>query len=296
MPYCCSLMAFELIFVEIRLLDNMVSNSNYKSPLVCVLMAVNKVDGYLIDSINSILKQSFTDFEFLIICNGGQSTEIKNFIESNFSDDRIVLCDLVLQGLAFSLNFGINFTNAKYIARQDSDDISLPCRLESQVNFLENNPEYGVVGCRVNLINADGLSLPDKFPFVEADVTIRKILPIHNPLCHPALIFRRDILLKMKGFTYGYFSEDHDLFLRMIRDSNTKFYNLPDVLFCYRRHGAQLTGQNTLQLFSEVSPIYFIHFLKSGNLLSMLGVLWVCPPMIILKRSIRYAIRVLYGK
>lgn len=274
----------------------MTDNNSYKSPLVCVLMAVNKVDGYLIDSINSILKQSFSDFEFLIICNGDQSAEIRKFIESNFSDDRIVLHDLVLQGLAFSLNFEINCTRAKYIARQDSDDISMPCRLERQVNFLENNPEYGIVGCRVSLINADGFILPDKFPFIEADIAIRKILPMHNPLCHPALIFRRDILLEMKGFIYGYFSEDHDLFLRMIRESNSKFYNLPDILFSYRRHGAQLTGQNTIRLFSEVSSIHFIHFLKSGNLLSLLGVLWVCPPMIILKRSIRYAMRALYGR
>jgi glycosyltransferase involved in cell wall biosynthesis len=255
------------------------------------LMAVNKIDEFLDMSIASVLNQTYDNFYFLIVCNGTQRKQIAKHITSKFNNPRIKIYELELEGLSFALNFGINISKSKYIARQDADDISLPERFEKQIQFLEQNLDYSVVGSKVELIDEKGYLLKDTFLYVQDNEKIKKILPVYNPLCHPCLMFRRESLIKVKGYIYGYFSEDHDLFLRLAAESNSKFHNLEKVLFQYRRHTTQLTSKMSKNKFAEVSAIHFINLISRGSLKSLLGIVWVFPPVVYLKRMVRNFVR-----
>lgn len=257
-----------------------------------VLMAVNSIDRFLGLSISSVLNQTFSDFIFVILCNGPNRYEIKKYIESEFKDDRIVIILLELEGLAFALNYGLNFVNSIYVARQDADDISLPTRFAKQIEFLDANADCAIVGSKVDLIDENGRVLKDKFLYVGDNYSIKKILVFYNPLCHPALIFRREVILSEKGYLYGYFSEDHDLFLRISVSDKYKFFNLNEILFQYRRHANQLTTNINKKIFAEISAIHLINIISRGKISSIMGIFWVIPYVVKLKRFIRKFIRI----
>src|SRR6185369_12980087 len=113
-------------------------------PLISVVLPVYNGEEYLRESIDSILKQSYSNFEFLIL-NDGSSDRSEEIIQS-YSDPRIKYHKHANCGLAATLNKGIELAKGEYIARQDQDDISLPTRLEKQITFLENHSEYAMVG------------------------------------------------------------------------------------------------------------------------------------------------------
>ena len=115
-------------------------------PLISVVMSVYNGEKYLKRSIDSILNQTFKDFEFIIINDG--STDKSLEIIKSYDDDRIVLIDQENKGLTKSLNIGIKTASGKYIARQDADDVSLPDRLKKQVDFLEVREDVVLLGCR----------------------------------------------------------------------------------------------------------------------------------------------------
>ena len=115
------------------------------NPKVTVLMPVYNCEKYLRESIESILNQTFKDFEFLII-NDGSSDKSAEIVES-YNDNRINFVQNEKNiGLAASLNRGLDIAKGEYIARMDADDISLPERLEKQVRFMETNPQIGICG------------------------------------------------------------------------------------------------------------------------------------------------------
>jgi len=256
-----------------------------------VIMAVNSIDNFLSESINSILKQTYGNFMFVIVCNGEKASDVKMHIEENFNDDRIVLFCINLSGLSNALNYGICNSSSKYIARQDADDVSHKDRLSKQIAYLESNQNIGVLGCGVQLIDGHSKPLPDKFISVNRDLSIRRLLPVINSMCHPALIFRRQCIVEAGGYKFGGFSEDHELYLRILRMKKWKFHNLSETLFDYRRHDGQLTSQSSYKNFCDISSFMMGHILLTGNLFSILGILWVFPPVIFFKRLVRKLIR-----
>jgi len=258
-----------------------------------VVMAVNKVDDFLSDSINSILKQTYRNFTFIIVCNGEFSLNVESYIRNNFNDGRIVLFCIDMPGLSNALNYGICNSNAQYIARQDADDVSHKDRLSRQISYLESNHDIGVLGCGVQLIDRHSKPLSDKFISVSRDLSIRRLLPVINSMCHPALIYRRQCIVEAGGYKFGGFSEDHELYLRILRMKKWKFHNLSDILFDYRRHDNQLTSQGSYKNFCDISSFMVSHILLTGNLLSIFGILWVSPPVVFAKRFIRKLIRLL---
>ena len=114
-------------------------------PMVTVLMAVYNGEKFLKEAMESILTQTFTDFEFLIINDGSTDNSVKIIEEFNDPRIRLIHNEKNLKLIA-SLNKGISLAKGKYIARMDCDDISMPYRLEKEVDFLENSLEYGLVG------------------------------------------------------------------------------------------------------------------------------------------------------
>ena len=256
-----------------------------------VLMAINKIDEFTHDAISSILSQTFMDFEFRIICNGADGEFIADWLSREYRDERITTSIVLVPGLANALNFGLSIIKTKYVARMDADDLSLPQRFAEQIKYLNSNPEVGVLGCNVLLINEHGEELADKFMHFSSHGQIVRWLPIFNSMCHPALMFRTECLRNLGGYKYGFHSEDHELFIRISRESEWRFANLKQVLFKYRRHGNQMTGGGSLRIFAEVSGYLLMHLFKSGNILFLVGIMWVSPPVIWAKKIIRSIIR-----
>lgn len=186
--------------------------------------------------------------------------------------------DVSLEGLGriharLGSQLGAGGAYTKYVALMDGDDISSPDRFERQLDFLEKNPEYIAVGCRVTLINEYGSELAQKFKFYEHNATIRKALKYRMPLCHPALMFRTDSLFSVNGYMYGNTAEDHELFLRLARNNGYLFKNLPEKLFLYRRYNNQLTDlRHARNAYCNIAGFMLTEFLRTYNPLYLVGI------------------------
>jgi glycosyltransferase involved in cell wall biosynthesis len=240
--------------------------------VLTVLMPVGAVDEFLPIAVDSIKNQTFDDFVCHILCGQLTEDELARLNGLVSDDERFVLHHLILSGITFALNYGLNLVKTKYVARMDSDDVSYPTRFEKQINFLEENINYVAVGCRVTLVDEYGEIVNQKFKFFEDDREIRRALKYRMPLCHPAMIFRTDTLLSHRGYMYGNTSEDHELYLRVARNPNSLFKNLPDNLLSYRRHGNQLTNpSNAHKAYCNIAGFLFTEFLLTWNPAYLLG-------------------------
>lgn len=213
-----------------------------KAPRVTVLMPVYNGELYLRDAINSILNQTYTDFEFLIIDDGSTDNSAK--IVKSYSDIRIRLIQNGKNlGLVVSLNKGIKLSQGEYIARMDCDDVSVTRRLEKQVSFLDTNAHVSAVAAHIRFMNADGevTGYWDNDLKTNSWSEIYSLLPKDDCIAHPTVVIRRTISLK-----YPYRSvqknttADWDLWLRMAADGNI-IEKLNEVLLKYRVHFDSVT-------------------------------------------------------
>ena len=162
------------------------------SPRVTVLMSVYNGQGFLRQAIQSILNQTFTDFEFLIIEDG--STDATVEIVRSFPDQRIKLClNGSNIGLISSLNQGLSLATGEYIARMDADDISLSTRLERQVAFMDAHPSVGVCG---SWLETFGIPPKSRWCPPADDAQIRCEHLFHSVIYHPTVILRKDFFAK----------------------------------------------------------------------------------------------------
>ncbi len=252
------------------------------NPRVTVLLPCHQADAYLKIAINSILKQSMRDFELLIIMDArlrGQESSIEAFAQG---DGRVrLLSSLVVGSLAASLNLGIHHARGEYIARMDGDDVSLPDRIEVQTRYLDEHPEIAALGGRLELIDEQGSKLKRSYPFYKTDLEIRSILPLRNPMPHPALMFRRDVLLAVGGYKYAHSAEDWELFLRIARDRKRLLHNLDKVLVQYRRHASQITRPELAgAVFYETGGFLFSEFLRTSSPKYLAGIVLKLPLLV----------------
>jgi len=242
-----------------------------------VIMPISKIDNFLEESLLSLGNQSFRNFRLLIIVPTEIENDIRAFIIKikQLHDIEIKFLTQDLMGISFALNLGINNCNTEFIARMDADDISTPLRFEKQLSYLKSNPNIGIVGSKVYLINNFGQKFEKwSFKFFENDKQIRSALRYRMPLCHPALMFRTSVLKVLKGYLYGCTAEDHELFLRMMRCTDYKFYNLPDIDFFYRRHDSQSTSSERAKIaYKDIAAFLFREFLYTHDTVFILGIL-----------------------
>lgn len=213
--------------------------------MISVVMPVYNAESFLNEAIESILNQTFGDFEFIIINNA--STDNSKKIIHSYSDPRIKYIENdVNMGLVYSLNKGIDSSSGKYIARMDADDISMPERFFKQVNFLEQNASVGICGSWFeNFGNITGIS---QYPADENTIRFKMLYQL--PVLHPSVLIRKNILDKYglkynSNFKQG---EDYDLFVRIAEVSNIA--NIPEVLIKYRQHTASIKSINN-SVFAE---------------------------------------------
>jgi glycosyltransferase involved in cell wall biosynthesis len=201
-------------------------------PTVSVIMPVYNGEGYLRAAIESILTQTFSDFEFLILDDG--STDRSSSIISGYDDPRISILRHSNRGLAGTLNRGISLARGKYVARQDQDDISLPERFEKQVEFLERHPTVGLVGTWARIIAGDAeTGRTHNHP--SDNGAIKFALMFDNPFVHSSMMIRRSVFDSVGVYTTDPAKqppEDYELWSRIARAYDVA--NIPEVLQIYR--------------------------------------------------------------
>lgn len=229
-------------------------NSN---PVVSVLMPVyNTKESYLREAVDSILNQTFKDFELLILNDCSTDPNVEKVVLS-YTDKRIKYSKNEQNlGISGSRNKLVSLAKGKYLAVMDHDDISCPERLAKQVEYLEAHPETGVVGSFAReLLSGKKLTLP------ENDEDIKMALIYRSSIFHPASMIRKE-MFGIAGYENDFTpAEDYALWCRLIK--HTSFHNIPEILFIYRNHKGN-TSHKQKRRTAEVSQSIRI-FTKREN-------------------------------
>ncbi len=206
------------------------------SPLVSVVLPFYNAEAFVSDAISSILNQSYTEFELILLNDGSTDTSLERV--QAFTDSRIRLInDSANRGLVYRLNQGMVEARGKYIARMDADDISEPERLREQVTFLQANPQIGMVGTWFRIFGDDVSSSVIKTPILHDDILFFMLKG--NPMGHPTIMARRELMVAYPYRQSDYPLEDYYLWTRLAR--RTRFANLDKVLLQYRVHAASIS-------------------------------------------------------
>ena len=221
---------------------------------VSVLLPVYNAEAHIAEAIQSILVQTYGNFELLLINDG--STDRSLEVISSFRDERIRLVNNESNlKLIATLNKGIDLARGKYIARMDADDVSLPQRLQKQVDFMEAHPETGVCGSWFESFGNHRSIV--RYP--EKDEDIRIMMLYQTPFCHPSIIFRKDIFDKngIRFLPEFIHAEDYEAWVRLA--DHTRFANIPEVLLKYRLHGHSVSAahqnvqeKNTIKIIRKI--------------------------------------------
>lgn len=223
-------------------------NNRDPGPALTAAMSVYNGERFLVSAIESILAQTFADFEFLILDDG--STDQTRQIIQSFADKDSRIRPIIRdnRGLIVSLNQMLAEARAPIIARMDADDIAHRDRFEKQMAFLAAHPDHGIVGSWSEDINEDGepwlVDAPDH-PVTHDEFAhnVRYGGPL---LCHPVVMFRADIVQRAGGYHAAFkHCEDHDLWLRLA--SMTKMANIPERLIRYRHYPEQVSKRHATE-------------------------------------------------
>ena len=224
--------------------------------LISVILPVYNASQFIAETINSILEQTFTDFELIIINDG--STDTSELIIQSFEDHRIIYVKQENRGVGFSIRKGCEMAKGKYIARIDADDICMPERFEIQVDYLRKNPDTVLVSSAVIYIDYAGNEMGRSFPHL-SNWAILKRMKYSSTICHPAVMMRK----KAYNLTGGYqnIQPFEDLFLWLSLSKYGKLHNLKMPLIKYRilenSVSHQLTNYEKNKLFEFLSKNYY---------------------------------------
>ena len=209
-----------------------------KTAKVTVLMPAYNAGKYIAEAIESVLQQTFKDFQLLIINDG--STDNTEEIIRSFKDERILLMNQSHKGIAVALNKGLSKANSIYIARFDADDICFPERLQKQVTFLENNPDFITIGCEAEYISEDGQHLFDFKCVGHTHEEITQKIYSYCPFIHSSVMYRKKPVSLAGGYSeHAHNFEDYFLWIQLLKYG--KFYNLPQQLIRVRFNPASVT-------------------------------------------------------
>lgn len=259
---------------------------------ISVIMANYNGEKFLKECIDSVLNQSFSDFEFLILDAG--STDSSRSIVKNYHDDRIRLFHGQNIGLGKNLNKLIDASSAPLIARMDADDVMMPDRLHRQFNFMAENKDCVLSGTQIVYYN--GVHVLQRTPFPTNDTNIQADLRrVVFSLCHPSIIFRRNVAQSIGGYHVDGFGEDLDFMLRMGQEG--KLMNIDTIGLKYRyslgsasatkRSLINCTYAYTLEKFSNKTTLEFEQFYNEWRKRSKIRVY---------SEAIVYLSDALYGK
>lgn len=243
---------------------------NKKEKLVSVIMSIySEKERWLKESIDSVLNQSYTNFEFIII-NDNPERKLNTSILNNFKliDKRIIVINNQKNfGLTKSLNIGLKIAKGEYIARMDADDICNLNRLKKQVFFLELHKDIGFCGSYVKLFSDDLSIFNKKLMYPVNDKQIRVQMLFSNALAHPTIMLRKALFMKNNALNYNESlkrAQDYDIWSRAL--VFTKGFNMPEFLLDYRISVSQISSLGKKEQNSVANLV------RKGNLNSILNV------------------------
>jgi len=220
-------------------------------PAISVLMTAYNAEKYIAKSINSILNQTFKDFEFIILNDG--STDNTLSIIKSYQDTRIKVLEPGKLGYYAAKIKLIQEANSDFIAIMDADDIATNDRFQLQYSFLKDNNDYGLVGSRAEWIDINDNKLNKEFPFVETNEQIKCNLLFVNCFVHTSILMRRSVLLEHNLNYKKIAGEDFDLWIRISQKS--KAANLNKVLISYRIHDNNMCHSDWYKLGEGISTL-----------------------------------------
>lgn len=233
-------------------------------PAISVIMPAYNCEAFIRESVESILSQTFTDFEFFIIDDASTDRTVE--IIKEYNDTRInLIVKPANTGYTDSLNMAIKFAKGKYIARMDADDISLPDRLSRQYDYLRQHDDVGICGTNITFFGSkSGLS-----KYLENHSDIIKNLGFSCPFAHPTVMMQKKIFTEHALYYDKNFepAEDYDLWIKIL--SVTKGHNIQIPLLKYRAHEKQISvSANSLQKSSTIKIQTMILVQQFGSELS----------------------------
>ena len=212
------------------------------SPAISVVLPVYNAEAYVSEAVESILAQSFTDFELIAINDGSTDGSGAILRELAARDTRIVLVERPNDGLVSALNEGIESARAEFIARMDADDVAMPERFALQYARMVKEPELAVLGSLIRLIDEAGNVTGSGGYSLTPERIARYLRERGCPVAHPTVMMRRGAVLKVGGYRKAFsHAEDYDLWLRM-SDLGYAIANLPQPLLNYRIHNANVSA------------------------------------------------------
>lgn len=206
---------------------------NQNDTLVSIVLPVHNGEKYLRESLDSCLKQTYENIEYLVVDDAStdSTAEILKEYEEKFKEVKVFTIEKQ-NSLGAVLNIGIQASNGEYIARMDADDIMYPTRIEKQVEFLEANESVVVVGGQIDIIDGEG-NITEERRYSLNDKELRRNLFIYQPFAHPAIMFRKNIVLD-----FGMYPVDlpkvEDVKLAFLLSQKGDFANLPEKVLKYR--------------------------------------------------------------
>lgn len=211
-----------------------------KEPLVTVFTTVYNCSNYIRKTIESILNQSYTNFEYIIIDDG--STDDTVAIIQSYDDKRIQHhVNKTNQGISKNRNAGIQLAKGKYIATIDADDLMKPSKLLKQVSFMEANPNFGIIGTYVNNIDSNDKIIGNEIHFPLPFEEVPSRLLFNNYLCTSSTFIRLEALKGLKFEKEYVVAEDYKLWIKIVRDWKIGF--IREVLTQYRVHDSSISQQ-----------------------------------------------------
>ena len=223
--------------------------------LISVIMSVYNSDLYLSDAINSILKQSYTNFEFIIINDGSNDNSFSIINQYKEQDSRIILINQENQGLTKSLNHGVKIAKGEYIARQDADDISMHDRFLNFIRFIEDSDVdiYSTPAYTINETNEIKKIIPN---FFRRNGFKERLLDYYNSMVHGTLIVKSEIIKRNLYNENFRFSQDFELYHRLMGIGYNISYDKNNISYKLRIHKDSITAKNKtgqLKLYKSIN-------------------------------------------
>jgi glycosyltransferase involved in cell wall biosynthesis len=209
--------------------------------LVSIIMPTYNAEMYICDAIQSILEQTHSDWELIVVDGGSDDKTIDILMAAQKADTRITIHKRNGMGLSDSLNLGVEKARGDFIARMDGDDISHSNRLEKQLEYLIKN-KVDIVGCHYHAIDNSNRIIDTIFVMDKPDL-IKLQLLFGVPFAHGSVLFRKNIFNNDELKYDRYLAEDYSLWCKMM-SNNLKFGNVPDFLYRWRRYPESLTKVN----------------------------------------------------
>jgi len=227
-------------------------------PLASIVMPVYNSAETVADVIESVLSQTWQDFSLIVVDDG--STDNSSDVIGSFDDPRIILLENgENKGIEYSLNRGVKAADCGWVFRLDSDDQCAPSRLQTQLEYLKNNPQVWVLGSWAELLFDDGSVSLGVLPLQDEQIKAR--LLFHSSFFHPAVAIRRSLFDHVHYSAKYPRAEDYDLWCKFAANREASFYNLPDALIKYRisTQGVSLAGRSEQLASSQNVRKMFLH-------------------------------------